>query len=259
MLLDGKVAVVSGVGPGAGRAISLALAREGADLVLAARTESRLASVRSEVEELGRRALPVTADITEPDQCQEVAERAIGEFGRIDVLVNNAAAAGHGTPLETADLERVRAPIEVNVIGTLAMTQAIIPGMKEGGGGSIVMINSLETRRVMEGSAPYSTSKAALMSLTQSLALELGRYQIRVNSVVPSYIWGGPVRLYFRALAAERGVDWETVRDEVEASTPLGRISTAEDVADAVVFFASDRSRAITGQSLDVNCGEFFH
>ena len=95
------------------------------------------------------------------------------------------------------------------------------------------------------------------MALTQTFALELGRYQIRVNSVVPSYIWSGPVRRYLEALAAERADGWEDVRTEIEASIPLGRIATAEDVA--AVFSASGRCRAIAGQSLDVNCGEHFH
>lgn len=259
MLLEGKVAVVSGVGPGTGRALALALAREGANLALAARSAERLETVRQEVEALGRDAIAVPTDITAPEQCRALAEQTAQRFGRIDVLINNAAATGHGMPLETIDLDRLRVPIEVNMIGTVAMTQAVIPAMQEAGGGSIVMINSLETRRAMEGSAAYSSSKAGLMALTQTFALELGRYQIRVNSVVPSYIWGGPVRLYFNALAAERGVGWEEVRAEIEASIPLGRIATAEDVAEAALFFASDRSRAITGQSLDVNCGEHFH
>ena len=117
------------------------------------------------------------------------------------------------------------------------------------------MINSLETRRAMEGSAAYSSSKAGLMALTQTFALELGRYQIRVNSVVPSYIWGGPVKRYFEALAAERGVGWEDVRTEIEASIPLRRIATAEDVAEAAIFFASARSVPSRGNRFDVFLG----
>ncbi len=121
------------------------------------------------------------------------------------------------------------------------------------------MISSLAIRRTQQGNGTYAASKSALLAASQTLALELGADQIRVNTVAPSYIWGAAVKQYFRKLAAERGVEWETIYDEAAAETALGRLATSAEIAEAVVFFASDRSRAITGQSLDVNCGSFFH
>ena len=257
-MLEGKAAIVSGIGPGMGRAVALACAREGADVALAARRPGRLDAVAAEIEALGRRALRVPTDIADPAQCRALAERTLAEFGRIDALVNNAAAAGADVALADAAPEQIRETLEVNVGGTLAMTQAAIPAMREGGGGSIVMIGSLVVRRVLPGHGPYAASKAALLNAAHTLALELGPDNIRVNTVLPSYIWGGPVRLWFRQLASERGVSEQDVYDEAAAEAALNRIATPEEIAEAVVFFASDRSRAITGQSLDVNCGSFF-
>ncbi len=257
-MLEGKVVIVSGIGPGMGRDISLACARDGADVVLAARTPAKLEAVAPEVEALGRRTLSVPTDITDPEQCQALAARAIAEFGRIDVLVNNAAAPGQGIPMAEASLDQIRRPIEVNLFGTLSMTQAVIPAMRETGGGSIVMISSLAMRRAQRGSGTYSASKAALLAASQTLALELGADNIRVNTVAPSYIWGAALKLWFRRQAVERGVAEQTIYDEAAAESALNRLATSEEIAEAVVFFASDRSRAITGQSLDVNCGSFF-
>ena len=258
-MLQDKVVIVSGIGPGMGRDISLACARDGADVVLAARTQAKLDAVAPEVEALGRRALSVPTDIADPDQCRALAERTLEEFGRIDVLVNNAAAPGGGVPMATATREQILGPLEVNYLGTLSMTQAVIPAMRDAGGGSIVMISSLVIRRATHGSGTYGASKGALLGATQALALELGPDQIRVNTVAPSWIWGAAVKNHLRSLAAERGVEWETIYDEIAAETALGRLATSEEIAEAVVFFASDRSRAITGQSLDVNCGSYFH
>ena len=256
-MLEDKVVIVSGIGPGMGRDISLACAREGADVVLAARTPSKLESVAPEVEALGRRALSVPTNITDPDQCKDLAARAIEEFGRIDVLVNNAATEVR-VSLADATPKQMRLPVEVNLFGTLAMTQAVIPAMREAGGGSIVMISSLAIRRIQQGNGPYAASKAALLAASQTLALELGPDNIRVNTVLPAAIWGAAVKLWFRELAAERGVDEQTIYDEFASEAALNRIATSEEIAEAVVFFASERSRAITGQSLDVNCGAFF-
>ena len=235
-----------------------ACAREGADIVLAARTPAKLEAVAPELEALGRRTLSVPTDITDPEQCRALAARALEHFGRIDVLVNNAAAPGQGIPLANASPEQIRRPLEVNLVGTLSMTQAVIPAMREGGGGSIVMISSLAVRRMSPGSGSYSASKAGLLAASQTLALELGADNIRVNTVLPSYIWGAALKLWFRKLAAERGVGEQTVYDEAAAESALNRLATSEEIAEAVVFFASERSRAITGQSLDVNCGSFF-
>ena len=257
-MLEDKIVIVSGIGPGMGRDISLACARDGADIVLAARTPSKLDAVAAEVQALGRRTLSVPTDVTDADQCRNLVERTLEEFGRVDVLVNNAATGGHEVELAEATERQIQHAIRINLGGTLNMTQAVIPAMREGGGGSIVITGTLAMRRIQHGRGTYAASKSALMTAAQTLALELGQDNIRVNTVVPSYIMGEALRFWFRALAEERGVDYQTIHDERAAEAALNRIATSAEIAEAVVFFASDRSRAITGQSLDVNCGSFF-
>jgi NAD(P)-dependent dehydrogenase (short-subunit alcohol dehydrogenase family) len=259
MLLQDRVAIVSGIGPGMGRDIALALAREGARLALAARTESKLAEVQGEVKAAGGRAIAVPTDITRPEDCRRLVERTRAEYGRIDVLVNNAFALGGFGELADASAEDYRAPFEVNVVGSMQLTREVLPIMREGGGGSIVMINSMIVRDVLPRMGTYGASKAALMAATQGLAREVGRHGIRVNSVVPGYIWGPSLQAYFAHQAKQRGVDPQVVYDETAAQTALGHIPTSAEIADAVVFFASDLARVITGQSLDVNGGHVFH
>ena len=258
MLLAGRVGIVSGIGPGLGRAIALALAREGADVVLAARTAPALEDVAAEVRAAGRRALAVPTDVTRPEQCRQLAEAAHATFGRIDVLVNNAFRSGPYDPVEHASLEDWRKVFDVNLFGTLALCQAVIPFMKARGG-SIVMINSMSMRVIEPRFGGYAASKGALLTAAQTMAKELGASGIRVNSVVPGYIWGPALERYFADLARQRGTTPEAVYAEVASRTALGRIPTSEDVAAAVVFFASDLSRAVTGQALDVNAGHYFH
>ena len=258
MLLRDKVVVVCGVGPGLGRAIAVQSARAGADVVLAARTASRLDEVAAEVKALGRQAVTAVTDITDDDQVQRLPQVALETFGRADALVNNAFAIPPITSLAHADLDAVRLGIETNVLGTLRMTRAFTPALAEARG-SIVMINSMVLRHSRLTFGPYKMAKAALLALAQSLATELGPQGIRVNSVAPGYIWAGSVKWYFGELAKQRGVTRQQIYDETAASIDLRRLPAPDEVADAVVFLASDLARAITGQCLDVNCGEFHH
>jgi len=255
MLLQDRVAIVSGIGPGLGRDASLALAREGARLALAARTPAKLEGVAKEVEALGGRAISVPTDITRREDCARLVERTLEAFGRVDVLVNNAFHPGRFAPIADDDLTRWREPFEVNTLGSLQLTQAALPAMKRQGAGSIVMINSMVIRDVIPAMASYAASKAALMAATLGLARELGPHGIRVNAVVPGYIWGASLEGWFRHQAKQRGVDPRVVYDEVAKGIALGRIPTSEEIAGAVVFFASDLSRVVTGQALDVNGG----
>jgi NAD(P)-dependent dehydrogenase (short-subunit alcohol dehydrogenase family) len=258
MLLQDRVAIVSGIGPGMGQAISLALAREGADLVLAARTPAALASVAAEVRALGRRALEVPADIADAADGQRIADAAQETYGRIDVLVNNAFQGRPQEAFETLEMEDLRRYFDVNVFGTLQLTKAVIPHMKARGG-SIVMIGTMSMRIIQPNFGGYAASKAALYTAVQTLAKELGAYKIRVNTVLPGYIWGPSVERHFQRLAAERGVTPEAVYAEIAALTSLNHIPTSAEIADTVLFFASDLSRVVTGQALDVNGGHYFH
>jgi NAD(P)-dependent dehydrogenase (short-subunit alcohol dehydrogenase family) len=258
-LLEGRAAIVSGIGPGAGRSIALAFAREGADVVLAARTVGALESVAAEVRALGRRALAVPTDVASAEDCRRLAETAHAELGRIDVLVNNAFRSAPYDPVETASMEDWRRIFDVNFFGSVQLTQAVVPRMKAQRRGSVVMVNSMSVRIIEPNFGGYAASKGALMTVVQTLAKELGAHGIRVNSVVPGYIWGPALSRYFEHLAAERGITPDAVYAEVAVRTALNHIPDSDEIADAVVFLASDLSRAVTGQALDVNGGHYFH
>ena len=258
MLLEGQVAVVSGIGPGMGRDISLTLAGAGADLVLAARSKPALASVASEVQALGRRVAFVQADVTDPASCAVVAAAAT-RLGGASVLVNNAFAEEDWHTFEGFDPERWRLPFDVNVHGTLQLTQVLTPQLIDSGRGSVVTISTLSTRVINPVLGGYSASKRALETACRVVAKELGPKGVRVNCVAPGHIWGKSLETYFAFLAAQRGVTPQDVYDEIAARTALNKIPTSEEISRAVLFFASDLSRVITGQTLDVNCGRTLH
>lgn len=259
MLLENKVAIVSGIGPGMGRDISLAFAREGANVAIAARSQEKLDELGAEIEALGRRVVGVRTDIADPDACRALVDATTGEFGRIDIVVNNAFKGGIEPTVAEASMDEWRAIFDVNVFGSIQLTQAVVPTMRAQGSGSIIFINSMSMRVIEPKFGGYAASKAALMSATQTLARELGSDGIRVNSVVPGYIWGKALEGYFQLLAQQQGTTPEAVYDGVASKTALHHIPTSAEISDAVVFFASDLSRVVTGQALDVNGGHHFH
>jgi NAD(P)-dependent dehydrogenase (short-subunit alcohol dehydrogenase family) len=258
MLLSDRVVLVSGIGPGLGSEIALACAREGADVVLAARSAEFLDETAATIRARGRRALPVPTDITKPDDCQRLVDAARAELGRVDVLVHNAFLSNPVALVEEADLDDWRRIFEVNLFGALRLTQLVVPFMKAQRRGSIVFVNSMSIRIVEPLMGGYAASKGALLTTARTLARELGPDGIRVNSVVPGYIWSEKMAAYFHRLATERGVSYEAVHADITSRTALRHIPDSAEVAEAVVFFASDLARAVTGQSLDVNGGHFF-
>ena len=258
MLLEDHVCVVCGVGLGLGRQIAVQAARHGASVVLAARRQAVLDAIADEVEASGGRSLVVPTDITDAVQCDNLARQAVAEFGRIDSLVNNVFAADQFKTFRRADLDDWRQLAEVNLFGPLQVTQAVIPHMQERGGGSIVFINSMVVRKPRAQEGGYTVAKGGLLSAARLLALELGRFRIRVNSVLPGWMWGPQVEQYVKFLAQHRGVSEQDVIDDITRSIPLGSIPTDEEVAGAVIFLMSDLASAVTGQSVDVNGGEVF-
>lgn len=258
MMLDGKVVAVLGVGPGVGRSVALAAAREGADVVLAARTRSVLDDVAKEVAELGRRGLPVAVDLTSAEAGPRLVSAALEAFGRVDAVVYNALMMPPIKRLMDVDLDAVAAGLSANAITALRLIREFVPSLTAPGG-SVVVIGSMVIRFSQVTMAPYKMAKAAMHAMAQSLATEIGPSGIRVNTVAPGHIWGDSLQWYFSYLAHKRGVSIDVIRDEVIAGIDLRRLVEPDDVADAVVFLASDMARAITGQCLDVNCGEFHH
>jgi NAD(P)-dependent dehydrogenase (short-subunit alcohol dehydrogenase family) len=262
VLLDGKVAIVSGVGPGLGQANAYALAREGATVVLAARSAEYLDKVQGGIEEIGGRALAVPTNLVDEGQVHALVDRTVDAYGRLDILVNNAFRMDRGEPFASVDLTSWRKIFDVNVWGTLGLTQVCVPHLQraaaEHGDASIVFILSMSMRKVRPHEGAYSSSKAALHTAVQTLASELGQARVRVNAVAPGWIGGPNVETFIEWESSSRGVDRDVVRAEIESRIPLGLIPPQDDIAHSVVFFASPWSRVITGQTLDVNGGEWF-
>ncbi len=270
MMLEGRTAMVTGIGPGMGRDISLGLAREGADVVLVARSDRVVPSVAEEIEAMGRRAFPVYGNIAKAEECARIAEEVAAatatlgdERSGVDVLVNSAFHGGEHVRFEDADLTRWRRPVDINYFGTLQLTQAVLPQLKAAasrtGDARIVMINTMSIHHLEAAAGSYAASKAALGAVTKTLAVELGEYGIRVNAVHPGYIWGDSVRIYFEWQAEERGdgVTWQDVYDERAAETALGYLPHSSEIAGAVVFFASPLAMCVTGTALPVNAGHW--
>jgi NAD(P)-dependent dehydrogenase (short-subunit alcohol dehydrogenase family) len=241
MLLKDKRCIVSGVGPGLGKEIAMAFAREGADVALGARTESYLEEVHAEIEAMGRGAVHARTDITDQEQCDALVAACVEGLGGVDVLVHNAFAPDVFQLFEDVDLAAWRHIMDVNLFGSLQL------------------MNSMIIRKVLPLQGGYATSKAALMTAAQVLAKELGPHKIRVNSIVPGWMWGPSVEGYFTMMESQTGKSSKESYDEVASAIPLGEIPTDDDTANAAVFFASDLSSVITGQALDVNGGEVFH
>lgn len=255
-LLENKVVVLSGVGPGLGRSLGERIAEAGADLVLASRTESRLEKAAAVVHEKGRRALVVPTDISDESARQNLRDQTLEEFGRVDVLVHNAFAIPPMEPLTTLGLESLRTSHETNVLAPLRLT-ALFADALEASSGSAVMISSAVIHHSRVEFGGYKLAKGALLHMASSLATELGPRGIRVNTVAPGWIYENVQKAYFDWLAAERGVTHQEVYDDIASATDLLRLPLPEEVANAVIFLASDLASGITGQCLDVNCGEF--
>jgi len=261
MLLEDKVVIVSGVGPGLGREIAIAAAREGASVMLGARTEANLAAVAEEIDPTGTTVGYEVTDISDAEQATRLADAAAEKFGRVDALVNCAALDSVFGGVQEADFDEWRRVFDTNIIGSLQVTRAAIPHLQHNGGGSIVFIGSQGMFWPPKGffQTAYQSSKAGLLSAVYHLANELGADKIRVNTVVPTWMWGPPVEAYVDMTASAQGVAPEQVIAGITANMPLGEIPTDGDVADAVVFFASDRARMVTAQTLMINAGEFPH
>ncbi|WP_116376801.1 SDR family oxidoreductase [Mycobacterium sp. MFM001] len=255
-MLDGKVVVISGVGPALGTTLARRCARDGADLVLAARTVERLDDVAKQITDSGRRAVAVSTDITDDDQVANLVEASLAAYGKVDVLINNAFRVPSMKPLAGTSFQHIRDAIELTVLGALRLIQGFTPALAEAKG-SIVNVNSMVIRHSQAKYGAYKMAKSALLAMSQSLATELGEQGIRVNSVAPGYIWGDTLKGYFAHQAGKYGTTVDDIYTATAANSDLKRLPTEDEVASAILFLASDLSSGITGQTLDVNCGEY--
>jgi len=256
MILRGKTVVISGVGGGLGREIARLALRDQANIVLGARTESVLEQTAKDLEPTGERVAYRRTDITRAEDCEALTALALERFGAVHALVQVAAYENVWGGLYDTDFENWRRAFETNVLGNLMMIRAAAPEMKKAGGGSVVLIGSLSMYLPQLPQAGYAASKGALLSTMYYLAQELGADKIRVNMVVPSWMWGPPVEAFVKLRAKAEGVAQEAIVDEIRSRIPLGEIVPDEEVAEATIFFASDRARCISGQTLIVNGGE---
>jgi len=257
MRLKNKNAIVTGAAKGMGAAITLTLAREGADLVLTARDTVALEEVAGQVRALGRRAEVVAADVTDEAQVATMAEQAKSFFGnRIDILVNVAGVTG---PIETPAWEIAADDfsyvIESNIKGTFLPIKHVIPAMIAQRGGKIVNIGGTSGTRGYKYRAAYSASKWGVRGLTRTVALDAGKYGINVNVVMPGIVETPRMQKLCEEKARLRGWTKERVYEEYVEEMALKSVTTPQDVADTVLFLASDESRNITGQELTVDGG----
>lgn len=255
-LLRDKVVVVSGVGPGLGRSISLRAAAAGARVVLAARTESRLKEVATEIDSSGGTSLVMPTDITDSRAVDALVAATMDEYGRADVLVNNAFALPSMKPLARTDFDQITASLDLTVLGTLRVIKAFTDPLAKAAG-AIVNINSMVIRHSEPRYGSYKLAKSALLAMSQSLATELGDKGIRINTVAPGYIWDDQLKWYFGEVAKKYGITPEQVYEQTASRSDLKRLPEPDEIAEAVVFLGSPMASAITGHTLDVNCGEY--
>ncbi|MEQ8839539.1 MAG: SDR family oxidoreductase [Acidimicrobiales bacterium] len=257
MLLQDRACVVVGVGPGMGRDAALRLAEQGADIVLAARSADRLEDVAQEVRALGRRALCVPTDATDDDAVDALVAATVAEYGRLDVLVNNAFKQPPFETLEQTSMDTWNESLQMNCTVALRTSKAALPTMRAQGGGSIVNIATMSIRNNRPNFGAYAAAKSALTSVTRTLANEVGPDGIRVNAVCPGYIFGASVRAYLTGMAETAGITYEEQYDLIADQIALRFIPDSAQICGTVVFFASDLSAACTGTSLDANGGQW--
>ena len=244
MQLQGKTALVTGSGRNIGRSIALALAREGADVVVNARSNREdVESVAAEVRQLGRKSLPLLADVGNRAELESLLDTALGEFGRLDIVINNASVRPH-KPFTEMGYEDWRGVLATDLDSAFITSRAAVPGMLERGWGRIINLGGLQAHQGRHGGAHISAAKVGLVGFTRALSTELGPKGIRVNCVVPGMI--------------------DTTRDGGNAprtgnrlaDIPAGRMGSTEDIAELCLFLCTDAGDYISGQTIHVNGGE---
>ncbi len=260
MLLSGQVAIVTGGGRGIGRAIALRFAREGAAVLVTARTQSQIEELAAELKSGGHKAAAIPADVSQESDCRAIVQAARTQFGRIDILVNNAGVLGPVKAVEEVLPDEWDEVMAVNLRGPFLMTRLVLPEMYQRGSGAIINISSVAAKAAFQWNGPYAASKAGLVGFTRTVAAEAARRGVRVNAICP-----GPVletemsQLLGKKLAERLHADSDDLFKGFLERILQGKPQTAADVADAALFLASPQSAAITGQTLNVDGGMSFY
>ena len=256
MKFKDQVAVITGGGRALGKATAIRLAREGAALVIAGPVQEELDQTVTQLLTLGTQAVAALVDVAQEDQVQCMAQTARQHFGRIDLLVNNAGIIGPTARVQDMDRADWDETMAVNLTGPMLAAKAVLPDMIAQRSGNIINISSIGGKMGYALRSPYGASKAALISLTWSLAREVGEHGIRVNAICPGPIEGERMHTLIQSRAAALNQTADEVRQTFYIEpAPLKRMVENEEVADMVAFLASPEAAAITGQAIDVSCG----
>ena len=258
MILQGKTVLVTGVGGGLGRECAASALRDGANVVIAARTADSLRTIAAELDPTGTRVASQVTDITDADSCTALVDLAKERFATVDALVQVAAFENAWGGLYDMKFEDWRSAFDTNVLGAINVIRPAANAMKESGGGAVVLIGSQSMFAPQMPQGGYAASKSALLSAMYYLCDELGPDNIRCNMVIPSWMWGPPVEMLMNWRATNENKTVEEALDDVVGKFPLRRMTEDGEVADVVAFFASDHAKAVTGQYLLVNSGEMF-
>lgn len=253
MILKDKVVIITGAGPGMGQAMCRGVAKEGARVVVSARSQDAIDTIVADIRNQGGEAIAVPCDVARTEDCQTLAQSALDQWGRIDGLVNSAYYHPDWLPLESHSIDQLMRAFDVNAAGALRMAQAVIPTMKAQKAGSIVNISTLATRKPMPSEGGYAMAKAALNQMTRQLAVELSGSGIRINTALMGWMMGAPLEQFITSL----GDGAEAFRTQRASEIPVGHIPPDSDCAKAVYFLLSDYASEITGAALDVNGGDW--
>ncbi len=257
-LLDGRVAIVSGVGSGLGRSIAVRMAEEGAAVALGARTESMLEEVAAEIDKAGGRTWWQRLDVADPASIRSFVDGAAAALGGLDVLVNNGHHKGDFRMLVDSDVDGWGDIMAVNLTGPMRMIQAAMPHLRARGGGSIVNVNSGAAVNSNPTLGAYSASKSALASITRTLANEVGGHNVRVNGVYVSSMVGDNIVEWGTGQAESEGISFDAwFERKQQAEFALHRMPTPHEVAGTILFLASDLAATVTGHNLSANNGQW--
>ncbi|GAB5487242.1 MAG: SDR family oxidoreductase [Parasphingorhabdus sp.] len=253
MILQDKVVIITGAGPGMGQAMCRGAAKEGAKVAISARSKDFIEELREEIKADGGEVIAVPTDVSDVGQCQNLAKTTLEKWGRIDGLVHSAYYHPDWANLEAAEIDQLAQAFDVIALGGLRMAQAVIPTMKAQGTGSIVNISTLATRKPMPGEGGYAMCKAALNQLSRQLAVELSGTGIRANTALMGWLDGVPLDGFFKNMDDEG----EAFRQQRASEIPVGHIPPDKDCAKTVYFLLSDYASEVTGAALDVNGGDW--